>query len=91
MRAPPTTSLWPPRYLVALCITTSMPSFKGCCKTGVAKVLSQTAQAPAAWAMSATAAMSTSFNKGFDGVSIQTRRVSLVMAVFRAVRSLAST
>ena len=41
-RAPPTTSEWPPRYLVVECTTTSAPSASGCCRYGVANVLSTT-------------------------------------------------
>ncbi len=37
---PATTSPWPLRYLVALCTTTSAPSFSGCTSSGVEKVLS---------------------------------------------------
>ncbi len=40
--APAVTSLWPLRYLVALCITTSTPSASGCWLTGLANVLSTT-------------------------------------------------
>jgi hypothetical protein len=41
----------------------------------VAKVLSTTSIAPAAWAASAAARMSITFSIGFDGVSTQTIRV----------------
>src|SRR5690606_40265690 len=37
--APPTTSEWPPRYLVVECTTTSAPSSSGVCRYGVANVL----------------------------------------------------
>lgn len=36
---PATTSPWPLRYLVALCTTTSAPSFSGCISSGVAKAI----------------------------------------------------
>ena len=41
---------------------------------GVAKVLSTTSSAPAAFVAAATAAMSTRFSSGFVGDSIQTSR-----------------
>ena len=37
---PPITSPWPPRYFVALCSTSVAPCRAGCCRTGVANVLS---------------------------------------------------
>ena len=40
--APPTTSLWPLRYFVVECTTTSAPSAIGCCSAGDRKVLSTT-------------------------------------------------
>ncbi len=42
MTTPPVTSLWPFRYLVALCIARSTPSASGCWLIGLAKVLSIT-------------------------------------------------
>ena len=45
--APRMTSEWPERYLVTECSTTSTPSLRGCCTSGVAKVLSHTVRAPA--------------------------------------------
>ena len=74
-RNPPTTSEWPPRYFVVECRTTSAPSESGCCRYGVAKVLSTTTRAPTACAASAAARMSTRFSSGFVGDSSQTRRV----------------
>ena len=59
-------------YFVTLCTTASAPSASGRCSAGVANVLSTTTRAPAAWAVAATAPMSTIFSIGFDGVSIQT-------------------
>ena len=56
---PPTTSEWPPRYFVVECTTTSAPSSSGCCRYGVANVLSTTTRAPRSCASVATAAMST--------------------------------
>src|SRR5207253_8477884 len=53
--APATTSLWPLRYLVRLCATTSKPSSSGRWKNGVAKVLSQTETIPRFRQISATA------------------------------------
>src|SRR6202034_537352 len=40
MTAPPTTSLWPFRYLVVECMTMSAPSSSGRCHIGERKVLS---------------------------------------------------
>ena len=53
----------------------SAPSESGCCRYGVANVLSTTTSAPAAWAASAAARMSTMFSSGFVGVSSQRMRV----------------
>ena len=71
MSAPPTVSLWPPRYLVVECITMSMPCSSGRCSSGVAKVLSQTVMAPHALPSLATAGRSTSLSVGLVGVSTQ--------------------
>ena len=46
--APPTTSEWPPRYLVVECTTAVAPSSSGRWTTGVAKVLSTTTVRPSA-------------------------------------------
>lgn len=70
--APPTTSEWPPTYFVVEWTTASAPSSSGLCRTGVAKVLSTTSRPPARWVSSATAAMSVTVRKGFDGVSTHT-------------------
>ena len=77
---PPTTSLWPPRYLVAECTTTSAPRASGCCRAGVAKVLSTTTSAPRSWASAPTASMSTMRSHGLLGVSTHTMRVAGVHA-----------
>ncbi len=69
---PPTTSEWPPRYLVAECTTTSAPCSKGRWSAGVAKVLSTTRIAPWAWATSAIAVMSRQVSSGLVGVSSHT-------------------
>ncbi len=53
---PPITSEWPPRYFVVEWTTRSAPSSSGCCRYGVAKVLSTTTSAPAACAASAARA-----------------------------------
>ena len=66
------TSECPPRYFVVEWTTMSAPRSSGVCRYGVANVLSTTSRAPAAWAASATAAMSTMFSSGFVGDSIQT-------------------
>src|ERR1022692_4011037 len=70
--APPTTSLWPFKYLVVECITRSAPSASGCCHSGERNVLSAATNAPTAWAASAIARMSTIRNSGLLGVSIHT-------------------
>ena len=69
---PINTSECPQRYLVAEWNTMSQPISKGCCRCGVAKVLSIPTNAPAAWALAASALMSTSRKSGLDGVSSQT-------------------
>ena len=75
IRAPATTSLWPPMYLVALWTTTSAPRCSGCCRYGVAKVLSTQTMAPRPCAISLTASMSTTRSRGLVGDSSQTIRV----------------
>ena len=45
MRAPPVMSLWPLMYFVVECHTMSTPKSSGRCRTGVAKVPSQTLMA----------------------------------------------
>jgi hypothetical protein len=70
--APPTTSEWPPRYLVVEWTTTSAPSSSGRCRYGEAKVLSTTRSAPWSCASSARARMSVTFSSGLVGVSAQT-------------------
>ncbi len=62
-------SVWPPRYFVALCITTSIPSLCGCWLIGVAKVLSIMLVVPTERVASATLAISTILSVGFVGVS----------------------
>ena len=84
---PPITSEWPPRYLVVEWRTMSAPSESGCCRYGVANVLSTTTSAPAACAASAAARMSTMFSSGFVGVSSQTMRVLLVQVLGGSSRS----
>ncbi len=70
--APPTTSEWPPQYLVVECTTTSAPSASGCWRYGDAKVLSTTSRAPASCATAASVSMSPMLSSGLVGVSIQT-------------------
>ena len=81
MTAPPTTSEWPPRYLVVLWTTRSAPSSSGCWRYGEANVLSTASIAPCLWASSAMAAMSRICSSGLVGVSIQTSFVFGVMIV----------
>lgn len=57
---------------MALWNTAVAPSARGVVFAGVAKVLSQTSRAPARFAISATAAMSTMSSVGFAGVSTTT-------------------
>src|SRR5260370_557356 len=86
-RAPASTSLWPERYLVSECITTSAPSFSGCCSSGVAQVLSKARNAPAFLAIAARARMSVTWSIGLDGVSAQ---ISLVAGVTAPASSFTS-
>ncbi len=88
---PPTTSLWPPRYLVEEWMTTSAPSANGFCSTGVANVLSTTTIAPRSWASSLIASMSTMRSHGLLGVSTQTIRVPGCHAAATASRSPSGT
>src|SRR5206468_292168 len=76
----------PPRYFVVEWSTRSAPSLVGCCRYGLANVLSTTASACALCAISASPAISSTLRSGFDGVSIQT---SLVRA--RTARRTASS
>ena len=69
---PPTTSEWPPRYLVVEWTTTWAPRARGFCRYGVAKVLSTTQRASRSAAKAAVSSMSTSDSSGLDGVSTQT-------------------
>ena len=62
-----------------------------CCSSGVAKTLSSTTFAPAAWASSQTAAMSTSDCIGLDGVSKNTACVGTDSASSHCARSSPST
>src|SRR6516164_10661573 len=71
--------------------TTSTPSGKPCCSSGVAKTLSSTTRAAAACASSQTAAMSTSDCIGFDGVSKNTAAVGTDSACSHCDRSSPST
>ncbi|SKZ58031.1 Uncharacterised protein [Mycobacteroides abscessus subsp. abscessus] len=87
-RAPPTTSEWPPRYLVVECSTTSAPSSSGRCRYGVAKVLSTTSFAFASCAISPRRAMSPTFSSGLVGVSTHTSLVFGVIAARTASMSL---
>src|SRR5437867_6537208 len=69
---PPRTSQCPPKYFVVECRIRSAPRSNGRCNTG-AQVLSQIKSAPASCTISATAARSTTFNNGLDGVSAHAR------------------
>src|SRR5256885_5129110 len=87
IKAPPITSLCPPKYFVVECMAMSVPSSIGRCRAGVAQVLSSSVIAPALRAISQTAAMSTTFNIGLEGVYIQ---MSFVLGVTEA-RTLATS
>ncbi len=78
--APAVTSLWPLRYFVALCMTTSTPSASGCWFTGLANVESRTLSTPCARHTSATRRMSMQRSVGLIGDSNQSSLVRGVMA-----------
>src|SRR6266851_7257649 len=59
-------------YLVALCTTASAPRCSGCCRYGVAKVLSTQTIAPRLCVTSLTASMSTTRSSGLVGDSSHT-------------------
>jgi len=84
---PAVTSLWPFRYLVALCITRSTPSAIGCWLTGDAKVLSRIDTQPASRHVRATAATSTQRSVGLMGDSNHTTFVRGPTRVAASVRS----
>ncbi len=69
----------------------SAPSASGCCRAGVAKVLSTTTMAPRSWASALMASMSTMCSHGLLGVSIHTMRVSGRHAPSTASASVRST
>ena len=73
---PAVRSWCPPRYLVALCSTTSMPSACGFWFSGDAKVLSASVTMPRGRHSAAAAARSVSTSVGLAGLSSITRRVS---------------
>ncbi|MNP08931.1 hypothetical protein D3C76_1010180 [compost metagenome] len=87
---PPMLRPWPSMYLVAEWITTSAPSFSGCCSAGVQKQLSTASSAPRAWAISASAAMSTSSASGLDGDSTNSSLVFGLQAASQPFRSLSA-
>ena len=76
---PPTTSEWPPRYFVVECTTTSAPSVERLLQVRRRErvVDDERARRPRA-PRRRRARMSTTFSSGFDGVSTQTMRTSLV-------------
>ena len=72
---PPTTSECPPRYFVLECTDESAPSASGCCRYGVANVLSTTTRALArVRELRRPLRCRRSTAAGFVGVSIHTRR-----------------
>ena len=79
-------------YFVVECTTTSAPSARGCCRYGVANVLSTTSSAPAARHIAAIAAMSLTPSNGLVGVSTHTTLVLPgSIAASTASRSVRST
>ena len=68
--APATTSEWPFKYFVALCMTKSAPNVSGRHTNGVKTVASQHVTAPHARATAAAARISVTRQVGLDGVSI---------------------
>ncbi|MOA58198.1 hypothetical protein D3C78_1825450 [compost metagenome] len=74
-------------YLVAEWMTISAPRANGFCSTGVQKQLSTASSAPLAWAMSASAAMSTSSASGLEGDSTMNSLVLGLQAAAQASRS----
>jgi hypothetical protein len=60
-------SEWPPMNLVALCTTMSAPRARGCCSSGVAKVLSIPARAPAWQPAAHRAGRSATSSSGLEG------------------------
>ncbi len=87
MIAPATTSLWPLMYFVVEWMTTSAPSSRGRCRSGVRNVLSTTTRAPTSCAAALIAARSVTRSSGFDGVSSHTSfgRSSRIAACAAAV------
>ena len=69
----------------------SAPSVSGCCRYGVANVLSTTTSAPCAWAIAATASMSMHVSSGLVGVSSHTIAVSSGQSAASASTSVRST
>src|SRR5918999_5055296 len=74
--APPTTSEWPPMYLVVEWTTMSAPRDNGFWKYGEAKVLSTATIAPRSRAMAESSATSERVSIGLVGVYLQSSLVS---------------
>ncbi len=85
------TSLWPPRYLVALCTTRSIPCSRGRWFTGVANVLSVQVVIARSLAKAATPARSVRVSVGLTGVSTKMSRVFDLIAASNASRLFCST
>jgi hypothetical protein len=88
---PPVLSLWPPRYLVADCTTTSTPCSSGRTTAGEVNVASTTSWAPASCAMPARPGRSATDSVGLASVSAHTTAVSGRTAARTASRSVPST
>ena len=76
---------------MAECTTTSAPSDSGCCRYGVANVLSTHTSAPRLWAISQIFSMSKQRSNGLVGVSSHTSLVSSGHSATRRSVSIRST
>src|SRR5215217_8969526 len=88
--SPPTTSEWPPMYLVVEWTTMSAPRASGFWKYGEAKVLSTATNGSRSCAISESSAMSERVSIGLVGVSIQRNLVSGLSASSTAAASVVS-
>jgi hypothetical protein len=83
--APATTSEWPLRYFVALCMTRSAPNFKGLHTNGVKTVASQHTVVPHFFATVTAAMTSVTRHVGLEGVSIHKQLTLAVAEVFDVI------
>src|SRR3989344_2681569 len=89
--APASTRPWPSRYLVPEWMMRSAPRSTGFCSAGVQKQLSTASRAPAACAISASAAMSQTSVSGLLGVSAKKSLVLGLTAERQAPTSVCDT